>query len=191
MLNVVWYNVNGIKGKAIDIVSFMESEEIDVLIMQEATGIDDFWYKKLSRQLTRINCVLICDVPNHQLATIVRTTTVPTYGVLYSHARLQVIKIWSEHWAITLANHYGPHKSDKGHYSSLKQTISKFSMEGKFVIGGDHNAVSIASDRTASRIDCNTNALVETMKDNNLFDVNELLGAERFHTYYRKGSSSH
>ena len=190
MLNVVWYNINGIKGKALDIVSLMESEQIDVLLLQEATNINEVWFQRLSRQLSRINCVLICDIPNHYLATIVRTTTVPTYGVLHSQERLQVIKVEVGNQLITLANHYGPHERNVDHYRHLKQTISKFSLVGQFVLGGDHNAVILASDRSARRVDSNTGPLLEALTENNLFDVNEQLGVERFHTFYRKGSSS-
>lgn len=143
-----WYNINGIKGKVTDVVAMMEAEEIDILMLQEATGIDDEWHKKLNRMLSRIKCVLICDIPNVQLAIIVRTTRVPTYGLIHSEERLQVIRVVVDNTVVTLANHYGPHEKDSKHYERIKYTISGFVVEGKFLIGGDHNPVAKAEDRT-------------------------------------------
>ena len=174
-MRVIWYNINGIKGKANDVVSLMENEEIDVLMLQEASGINDEWFQRLSRKLSRINCVLICDVPNSHLATIVRTKQVQTYGVLLSKERLQVIKVVTENTTVTLANHYGPHRKDLTHYKWLEETISMYSLTGKFALGGDHNAVTKETDRTARRLDSNSLLLVEALTNNNMSKTNGTL----------------
>ena len=181
MLKVMWYNINGIKGKANDVVDFLESEQIDVLLIQEATNIDEAWYQVLNRKLERTKCVLVCDLPNQHLAAIVRTTTVPSYGVMHSESRLQVLKVSTVDESITLVNHYGPHKKNSEHYKSIGATISKYAVQGKFILGGDHNAVTAATDRSSNRVDENTPLLLQMLKENNLCDTNEVVGVERFH----------
>ena len=40
-LRVVWYNVNGIKGKFRDILKILETDNIDILMVQEAHKMDE------------------------------------------------------------------------------------------------------------------------------------------------------
>ncbi len=190
MLNIVWYNINGIKGKHLDVVDMMEQGDIDVLMLQEATAIDELWHKRLEKQFARIGCTLLCEVPNAYLATVVRITTVPTFGVVHSDDRLQVVRVVQGDNTVTLANHYGPHNRDENHYKRVGSTLAQLTVEGQLLVGGDHNAVTVESDRTGARLDNNSRLFTGVMDDCGLMDVNESLGVERFHTCYRSGSSS-
>ena len=190
MIRVVWYNINGIKGKAGDIIGMMETEDIDVMMLQEASNIDEELFKKLNTRLGRINCVLLCHTPNKHMATVIRTTKITSYGVVESEERLQVIKVESAGDSITLVNHYGSHKKDVEHYENLERCIGGHAIRGKLLFGGDHNAVTAASERTANRNDANTHLLNNVLNGNNLQDLNTAMGVEKYHTFFRKGSSS-
>ena len=190
MLEVVWYNVNGLPGKSVDIINMLEQGNVDILLLQETRILHQEQMARLKRQLESIHYVLISEFPSKYVATIVNTKKITSHGVVHSEDRIQVVRVVCGNETITIANHYGPHRTNKTHYVRITEVLSRISGAGKVLFGGDHNAVVTAEDRTSRRMDPNTKALVSTLSSCNMHDVNLVLGVDRFHTYYTRTMSS-
>ena len=110
-LNVVWYNIRGLKNKRSGVVAFLESSpEVDVLMLQESSCRNEGFKTSFSRQLEMVGCMLICNNVTDRVMAIVRRASVQEYRVLLSNDRVQVIEVASGELSVKLVNHYGSHK---------------------------------------------------------------------------------
>ena len=190
MLEIMWYNVNGLPGKSVDILNMLEQEDIDVLLLQETRILHQAQLTRLQKQLAALNYAILCEFPSRYLATIINTKNVTSYGSVHNGERLQVVRVECASETLYIANHYGPHKIDVPHYNYVKETMSSIASSGKVLFGGDHNAVVAKDDRTSGRKDPNTNCLISSMYSCNMQDINQVLGVHKFHTYFKRTMSS-
>ena len=148
MLGVVWYNVNGLLGKAVDIFNMLKQGNVDILLLQETRILHQDQLTRLTKQLAAIGCILLCEFPSKYVATIINTSKVASHGIVYSDDRLQVVTVMCGNETLTIGNHYGPHKANREHYERISLILSRVSVAGKVLFGGDHNAVVSEEDRT-------------------------------------------
>ena len=158
-LNVVWYNIRGLKRKRSGVVSMMESSpDIDVLMLQEASCGNEKFKSSFARQLEMIGCILVCNKVNDRIMTIVRRESVQECRMITGNERVHAVEVACGDLKMTLVNHYGPHRVKEGdlHYVDVNDMIRELESRGKLFFGGDHNTVIALDDRSSNRLDENS-----------------------------------